>query len=274
MYNQYIFADISLSRRLEQAEGLSNAAFIDARAKTFPDRKASWCKVGGTMAMYDGATSPLTQTFGLGLFDTPTTKDLEELESFFISGGSHTYHEVSPLADSATWTLLNQRNYHPIEFTSLLYQNLPPGHVAPIEENKALKVKICHDDEQAIWTKTIVEGWSEFAEFAPLLNEMGEVNAVRTDVKLFLAELEGHAIAAGLLSIHEGVALLAGASTIPSGRRHGAQLALLQSRLQYAREQGCDLAMMGAAPGSSSQRNAERNGFRIAYTRIKWHKAL
>ena len=28
--------------------------------------------------------------------------------------------------------------------------------------------------------------------------------------------------------------------------------------------------MMGAAPGSSSQRNAERHGFRIAYTRIKW----
>jgi hypothetical protein len=29
--------------------------------------------------------------------------------------------------------------------------------------------------------------------------------------------------------------------------------------------------MMGAEPGSASQRNAERQGFRIAYTRIKWH---
>ena len=28
--------------------------------------------------------------------------------------------------------------------------------------------------------------------------------------------------------------------------------------------------MMGAPPGSGSQRNAERHGFRIAYTRIKW----
>jgi hypothetical protein len=28
--------------------------------------------------------------------------------------------------------------------------------------------------------------------------------------------------------------------------------------------------MMGAQPGSASQRNAERHGFRIAYTRIKW----
>ena len=28
--------------------------------------------------------------------------------------------------------------------------------------------------------------------------------------------------------------------------------------------------MMVAAPGSASQRNAERQGFRIAYTRTKW----
>ena len=33
---------------------------------------------------------------------------------------------------------------------------------------------------------------------------------------------------------------------------------------------GCDLATMGAEPGSASQRNAERSGFRIAYTRTKW----
>jgi hypothetical protein len=28
--------------------------------------------------------------------------------------------------------------------------------------------------------------------------------------------------------------------------------------------------MMCAQPGSASQRNAERHGFRIAYTRTKW----
>jgi hypothetical protein len=30
------------------------------------------------------------------------------------------------------------------------------------------------------------------------------------------------------------------------------------------------MALMGALPGNSSQRNAERHGFRIAYTRVKW----
>jgi len=39
--------------------------------------------------------------------------------------------------------------------------------------------------------------------------------------------------------------------------------------MKYAAAQGCDIAMMCALPGSASQRNAERQGFRIAYTRIK-----
>jgi len=49
-----------------------------------------------------------------------------------------------------------------------------------------------------------------------------------------------------------------------------AQLALLERRLQDGFANSCDLAMMGALPGSISQRNAERHGFRIAYTRTKW----
>ena len=31
------------------------------------------------------------------------------------------------------------------------------------------------------------------------------------------------------------------------------------------------VADVGTVPGSESHRNAERRGFRIAYTRIKWH---
>jgi hypothetical protein len=40
--------------------------------------------------------------------------------------------------------------------------------------------------------------------------------------------------------------------------------------MRHAFNHGCDLAMMVAEPGSSSQRNAEREEFRIAYSRTKW----
>jgi hypothetical protein len=40
--------------------------------------------------------------------------------------------------------------------------------------------------------------------------------------------------------------------------------------MRYAFDHDCNLAMMVAEVGSESQRNAERKGFQIAYTRIKW----
>jgi len=70
--------------------------------------------------------------------------------------------------------------------------------------------------------------------------------------------------------MYDDVCIMAGASTLPESRRRGAQSALLRDRLQLARNSGCSIAMMGAAPGSQSQRNAQKNGFEIAYTRTKW----
>jgi hypothetical protein len=121
-----------------------------------------------------------------------------------------------------------------------------------------------------LWARTAASGWSELTEIADKIGDLFTITAKRAAGHSFLAEIDGRPIATGAMFIHDGVALLAGASTIPEGRRQGAQLALLEGRLRYAAEKGCDIAMMGAAPGSSSQRNAERQGFRIAYTRIKW----
>ena len=82
-----------------------------------------------------------------------------------------------------------------------------------------------------------------------------------------LARVEGEPAAAAMLLIREGVAMLAGASTLPAFRNRGLQSALARARLASAASTGCDVATMGAQPGTSSQRNAERLGFRIAYTK-------
>ena len=130
-------------------------------------------------------------------------------------------------------------------------------------------VRLIDEGDHELWSTTAADGWN-LNELRPFLLGLARVHANRPDTRLFLAEHEGRAIATGALSLSNGVALLAGASTIPQGRGRGAQLALLASRLSYAVEHGCDLAMMCALPGSGSQRNAERHGFRIAYTRAKW----
>ena len=250
---------------------MANARFVEARARLAPASGAQWIRVAGAYAMFDGPRSPCTQTFALGLFDLATSTDMDALESFFQERSAPVFHEVSPLADSALLPLLTQRHYQAVEFTNVMFLPLDDGRApAPPSPTEPLQVRIAREDEHDLWARTAAEGWREFTEFADLLPDLMRIAARRESGVAFLVELQGQPIAAAGLSIHDGVALFAGASTIPQWRRLGAQRFLLEARLQYAAQAGCDLAMFCAAPGSASQRNAERKGFRVAYTRVKF----
>jgi hypothetical protein len=265
----YPFADLELARRLERTEARSNAGFVEARAKAFPNVGAEWIEVAGTFAMFDGAGSPITQTFGLGMFEPVSAEDFDRLEVFFTERGADVFHEVCPLADPTTFALLSERGYKPIEFSNVLYRPISADLRLDAARNEQIRVSRIREDEVDLWAQTMFEGWSEFTEVADFLRDLGHVTA-RSKALPFLAELDGKPIAAGTLSINEDIALLAGASTIPTARPQGAQNALHEDRLRYAATQGCNVGMMVTLPGSGSQRNAERHGFRIAYTRTKW----
>ncbi|TYZ14360.1 GNAT family N-acetyltransferase [Hymenobacter lutimineralis] len=267
-----LYSDRTLAQRLERTEGASNAAFVEARARLQPDSGAQWREVGGAYAMFDGPDSPLTQTFGLGLFAEAEAEHLAELEEFFLERGAPVFHEISPLADASLLALLNQRGYQPIEYTSVLYLPLPLAPAAVLgEHHPQLHTRLLSADEAPLWASVSAAGWaSEMQGLDVFMQEFGLISAQSIGARPFLAELAGQPIATGALFVQDDAVLLAGASTTPAGRRQGGQQALLAARLHYAANQGCTLAMMGALPGSQSQRNAEKHGFRIAYTRTKW----
>jgi GNAT superfamily N-acetyltransferase len=272
MAESYPIADLALARRLESAEGRAGVAFVEARARCAPDRGATWREVDGALAMFDGVGSPITQTFALGLAGPVGADTLERLEAFFDERGAEPLHEISPLAEPALlFELLPARGYRPVELTSVTYQPLGRAALSLPGDPPEVRVRPIEPGEERWWAGTAAAGWaSEGAELGAFVRELGEVTASSDGTTSFVAEAGGQAIAAASLSIRDGVALLAGASTRPEWRGRGAQGALLRARLRHAAERGCDLAMMGALPGSASQRNAERQGFRIAYTRIKW----
>ncbi len=131
--------------------------------------------------------------------------------------------------------------------------------------------RLAEPGEGGLWARTAAEGWSDVAlEYCEFILSLEHVNAHRRGSHCFLAEIDGRPVGAAALGLFDGVALFAGACTIPQWRKRGAQRALLEYRLRFAARRGCDLAMIVAGPGSASQRNAERAGFRIAYTRTKW----
>ena len=263
-----LFSDFEMSQRLERAEGFACVQQAEARRRHSPTSGAAWIECGGAYAVFDGIDSPCTQTFGLGLFEALTHTFLETIESFFHERGAPVFHEVSPFAGVETLTLLCERNYRPIEMTSILYQRVTqPAAVFP----DGVTVRVAGPEEADLWSRINTSGWAhDHPELETILLELGAVMASREQTVSFLAEIDGQPRAAGAMCLHEGVALFAGAATLAEFRGRGLQSALLRERMRYAFEHGCDLAMMGAMPGSNSQRNAERNGFQIAYTRTKW----
>lgn len=268
-----IYSDRTLSQKLERTEARSNSSFVEARARISPEIGAQWTEIAGVYAMYDGAESPLTQTFGLGLFDEITNAALEKIEAFFAERNAPVFHEVSPMADASLLELLTERGYRPVELTSVLFQEIGGEILNEKSVDSKIVTRIIEAGEEEIWAHTSAGGWAtEMEGLAEFMFNFGKISAQTAGGFPFLAELDGRAISAGMLFIYDDVAILAGASTVPEGRRQGAQSALLAARLKFAAERGCRIAMMGAAPGSQSQRNAEKNGFRIAYTRTKWGK--
>jgi GNAT superfamily N-acetyltransferase len=264
-----VFADLDLSRRLERAEGQSCLEFAEARGRLHPQSGATWIECAGAYAVFEGVHSPVTQSFGLGLFEPLTPAALDRMEAFFLDRGAVVVHEVSPLAGIGTLDLLCTRGYRPIELSSVLYQ--PVERPAPKTHPAGVTVRVAELEEAALWAQINALGWGhEHPELLEFLSDFGPVAFAREHTVNFIAELDGRPGAAGGLSLHDRVALFSGAATEPEVRRHGLQAALLEARLRYAFEHGCDLAMMVAEAGSQSQRNAERKGFRIAYTRTKW----
>ena len=266
------FSDLALARRLERAEGFACAQFAAARRRAFPESGSEFAEFGGVYAAFDGKDAPTTQTFGLGLFEPVTDETLSVIERFFFERGASVDHEVSPLAGVEALNLLCARGYRPIEVSNVLWQ---PVHERQGQADTSIRVRVASAGEAEVWARTNTEGWTaEHPELRDFLLETGRVLTGREGSAAFLAELNGQPAAAGMLSLHEGVALFAGSSTVPRFRGRGLQAALLTERMRYARQQGCDVAMVVTETGSGSQRNAERQGFRVAYTRIKWRLAL
>jgi GNAT superfamily N-acetyltransferase len=269
-HHNVTFSDLMLAQRLEQAEGRTSVSFVEARARVNPSVNAEWKEVAGAFAMFDGPDSPLSQTFGLGMSEAVSDAHLEEIEAFFTERETPVFHEVSPLAGVELQQRLCKRGYIPAELTSVMYLQLQQPRDTNLTHDTKVKARVIRPNEGELWAATSARGWSETIELSNFMLEFGRVTTAMSSAAPFLAELDGQPIGTGMLSMRGGVALLAGACTVPDARKQGAQRVLLEERLRHAREHGCDIAMMCALPGSASQRNAERQGFRIAYTRTKW----
>lgn len=264
----------SLTRRLEEIELQFSVASLGVWNAARPEADAASLGVAGGVALYFGAGSPLSQALSLGINGEVTSAEVDQLEDFYRSRGCGITISLCPLADPTLVEILGERGYRITHFEHTLWREIPPGaseQFLPDGSPGHAAVRQTTQDDIDTWACTILEGFFGSAQDAALLDLFRVMFACPGSAP-YLAEWDGEPAAGGSILVHGDAALLAGDATRPNYRARGLQSTLIRARLAHAARYGCTLAMACTMPGSTSQRNYERAGFRVAYTKVMLQK--
>jgi len=252
-----IFGDLALARRIEAAEA------ENARGCS-PLPGGPVLEVAGGCAIFAGVDSPLTQAVGLGLNGPVSEREIGALEAFFRSRGARVSVDLCPLADPGLLADLGERGYRLAEFNNVLVKQLEGTEIVLTP-----RVRRAVAGERDLWSHTVGTGFFEQKELTAEEMDVGRAIFAMPGAQCYLAVSEsGEPAGGGALAIREGLATLFADSTVARFRRGGLHRETIAARLNEALARSCDLATASTLPGSGSERNYERLGFQVVYTRV------
>ena len=261
-----MLSDLDLARRLEETESFASEVFALRFARRRPGVGVAVEPLAGGRAVFAGPGSPLTEAKAMGLHGPVTEADLDRLEAFYFGRREPCRVFVCPMADPSLVEGLGRRGYRLSGFENFLAMPLVPDATEP-SPGPGIAIHPADPEAAELYASVVAPNFAGPEGLtADLLDMLASMFGME-HASAFLAYVDGQPAGGGAVLIHRGVALLAGAATLPAYRNRGVHAALHHARLALARRSGCDLAAQGAHPGSTSQRNAERRGLRIAYTR-------
>ncbi|MCV7225631.1 GNAT family N-acetyltransferase [Mycolicibacterium komossense] len=275
-----LFCGTSLARRIESAEAHLILAATEAARRR--GAKGLAIPVAGGFACFAESASPMNKVVGLGFDGVPDGAAWDEMERAMFACGVAVQVELSNLADPDVAALLADRGYRLVGFENVL------GHGLRLNAEPAaphgIEVRATNDIDA--WVDVVVEGFAHpdsadsanegvpsHEEFPRDVIDRAERDFEQAGAIAYVAMCDGVIAGGGSVRLTDGIAQLTGAATAPAFRRRGVQTALLAARLWKAAQAGCDIAVVATAPGSTSQKNVQNNGFQLLYTRAVMVKA-
>jgi hypothetical protein len=254
-----LFADAALDKRLLALSRFMYEDMAVAVRQAQPTVGEPFLDLGTTYALFAGEGSPLTQA--TGAFEPD---HLEEIQRFYAGRVTSWEAVLTPFAGKQALQRALDLGAKVQGWEHTLYRTLDnlPEQDAP-DDVEIIEV---HEAQMAGWSSVSTKGFfgDQETDFSRTLSRIMELTP---NVRRYLALWQGKPAAAATSIVRSGVAFLGGAATMPEFRKLGLQRALLVRRLHDAAE-SADLATVGTGPGTGSQRNVERVGFRIAYTQL------
>jgi GNAT superfamily N-acetyltransferase len=268
------FIDKALARRLESCEEMPQVLYARIFKETRPEIGAAEEEICGGHMVFAGLGSPIGRATGAGLDRPFTGEDVDLIEHFYRERKAPSQVDLTPLHGPHVFEMFKERGYSIAELNNVLYRKLgpaedfppPPDHCeirrSPAEEAEAAGSIV----ESAFFPDGAPEA---FRGLLTPLYQMG--NALP-----FVATIDGKPVACGtgLIIPEHRVFALCGAGTLSAYRGRGLQTALLRARIKAAVEAGCEYAVVVTQGGTVSQRNAERLGLRVAYSKVTVIKSL
>jgi GNAT superfamily N-acetyltransferase len=270
-----MFCPPALAARIDRAEGRLCAAASGANAPDIAEPRNVQLPVGGGIAVYAGADSPLNKLIGLG-FEGPVSSDeLNQAEAAFAARGAPLQAEVSTLADAGLHGELCARGYYPSGFENVLGHPLTANTITP-SASADIVVTLAERHEHGLFAELMVAAVAtpdvggvggDAAPASDLIRHWVCAMLILPGVYGYLARIGGALVGAASLRLDDEVAQFTGAGTLPAFRRRGVQGALLQVRLAVAAAARCQVAVVTTQPASRSQHNVQREGFQLLYAR-------
>jgi GNAT superfamily N-acetyltransferase len=262
------FVDRAFARRLESVEEMPQVLYARAFQKTRPEIGAAEEEICGGHMIFAGLGSPIGRATGVGLDRPFTIEDLNRVEHFYRAHQAPSQVDLCPMHEAAVFEMFKERGYAIAELNNVLYRKLDAEEKFP-PAPAGCEIRRSRLEEAAV-AGAIVEN-AFFPAGAPdafrgLIAPLYQMEGALA----FVASVEGRLVAcgSGLIIPEHRVFALCGAGTLAEFRRRGLQTALLRARMAPAAQAGCEYAVVVTQGGTTSQRNAERLGFRVAYSKV------
>jgi hypothetical protein len=248
--------DLRIAENIEQAEARNAIACAVSHARLRGGKADVRPFSGGFLV--SGAPGNAAAV-GAGRRGRLSSAEVDVMEGFFKRRGSSGAVHLCPEISGSLYRQLQELSYDQCgEMTVMACSPLRNHCSRPQPE---VRVEPVRSATREMWVRTVSEGFG---------NEVtGSIIANMPGVYCYLAvDDDGQPYGGAAMIRHSRVAILFGDSTLPNARGRGVHKELIRRRILAAQAMDCDLATAMMIPGSISQRNYEKSGFELAYTRV------
>lgn len=228
---------------------------------------------GGTASRDEpGAWS--NAVLGAGFAGAVAADEIARMIEWYESAGIEPRVELAPYVDRTLIDGLAAAGFVVRHFENVFVRPLRPDErIEPphrVPDDVTLEV-VRPDDPETIdaFARAVVAGFLEGATELPASHlESNRRVARHPRTVTIVARRAGEIVAGGSLELCGDSGALFGLSVLPGHRRLGIQQAMLAWRLQHAARRGAAFVTISARPSVSTESNARRMGFQVAYTKV------